>query len=125
MKTRKESDSFGELDVPENAYYGVHTVRSVQNFPISGLRIPFELIKGIALLKLSCAKANHAQGNLSLEKTEAIVQASREVIAGEMADQFPVDLFQAGSGTSTNMNINEVIAARATEILGGNHSFWV
>jgi len=119
MKYRVEKDSLGEFNVPEEAYYGVHTTRSVNNFPISGHRIPQDQVRAMALLKLACAEANMELGLLPKNKGRAIVKACREVVAGKFDDEFPVDIFSAGSGTSSNMNVNEVIGARAEEILGG------
>ena len=119
MKTRREKDSLGEKEIPESFYYGIHTTRSIENFPISGLKVPAEIIQAIALLKLSCAKANEKQRKLPKNKAEAIVKAAREVICYKFSDQFPIDIFQAGSGTSSNMNVNEVIANRANELSGG------
>ncbi len=119
MKTRREKDSLGEKEIPESLYYGIHTTRSIENFPISGLKVPAEIIQAIALLKLSCAKANEKQKKLAKNKADSIVKATREVIGYKFSDQFPIDIFQAGSGTSTNMNVNEVIANRANELSGG------
>src|SRR3989344_1964051 len=118
MGGRIEKDSFGELEVPADAYFGVHTVRSQQNFRISRLRWHPELIKSIAILKKACAQANVELKILDAHKADAIIQACNEIISGKFSDQFPLDIFQAGSGTSTNMNVNEVIANRALEILG-------
>lgn len=118
-KTRIERDSFGELAVPEEAYYGVHTCRSLQNFDAAGEPVPLELIYGMAKLKLACARANHALGLLDERKTSAIVAACEKILRGELDDQFPIDCFHAGSGTSSNMNVNEVIANVANEMLGG------
>ncbi|TAN36997.1 MAG: aspartate ammonia-lyase [Verrucomicrobia bacterium] len=115
---RTEKDSLGEVPVPDAAWYGVHTVRSLQNFNVAGASLPREIIYGIAKLKWACAKANQSLGLLPVEKTEAIVAACQKILAGGMDDQFPIDVFQAGSGTSTNMNVNEVIANLANEALG-------
>ena len=119
MNTRTEKDSLGPLEVPADAFYGVHTCRSIANFNAAGEVIPLEIIRGIAQLKWACAKANAGLGVLDAKKAEAIGQACRRVLAGELDDQFPVDAFQAGSGTSTNMNVNEVISNAANELLGG------
>jgi len=119
MKTRREKDSLGEKEIPENLYYGIHTTRSIENFAISELKVPAEIIQAIAFLKLSCAKANEKQKKLPKNKADAIAKAAREVIGYKFGDQFPIDVFQAGSGTSTNMNVNEVIANRANELLRG------
>jgi len=118
MKYRVEKDSLGLVEVPAAAYYGVHTTRSVNNFQISGLRIPADQIRALALLKLACAKANMELRLLPVKKGNAIVKAAREIIAGSLREQFPIDIFQSGSGTSTNMNVNEVLANRAAELLG-------
>ena len=119
MQTRREKDSFGELEVPAEAYYGVHTCRSVQNFGAGGERVPLEIIRGMAKMKQACARANHQLGLLDEKKTKAIEDACIAVIAGKVDDQFPIDIFHAGSGTSSNMNVNEVIANLANESLGG------
>ena len=118
--TRLEHDSLGPVDVPADAYYGPHTARAVANFPISGRstsEIP-DLVVALAEVKLAAARANHDLGALAPGKFGAIDQACREIIAGQLHDQFPVDCIQGGAGTSTNMNINEVVANRALEILG-------
>lgn len=119
MKTRREKDSFGELDVPADALYGVHTVRSVQNFNAGGERVPHEIIHGMAKMKWACARANHLLGLLDDKKAAAIEKACQTVLSGRVDDQFPIDIFHAGSGTSSNMNVNEVIASLANEELGG------
>lgn len=119
MKTRTEKDSLGTLEVPADAFYGVHTCRSIVNFNVAGEPIPVDLIYAIAKMKHACARANHALGLLDDKKTAAIEDACRRIIKGEFDNQFPIDVFQAGSGTSTNMNVNEVIANIANEILGG------
>lgn len=116
---RTETDSMGEMQVPANAYYGAQTARAVENFPVSGIRMPFELIKAMGMIKLAAAEANMELGLLDKKKGKAIVKAAQEVIDGKLNDHFVVDIFQTGSGTSTNMNTNEVIANRANEILGG------
>ena len=116
---RIESDSMGEVQVPAAAYYGAQTQRAVQNFPISGLRFPREFIRAMGLIKWAAARVNLELGFLSQEVAGAIIQAATEATEGELDEQFPVDIFQTGSGTSTNMNANEVIANRAIEILGG------
>lgn len=120
MKTRREKDSFGELEVPADAYFGVHTCRSVQNFNAGGERVPLEIIRGMAKLKQACARANFFCGVLDDKKRDAIEKACEAVVAGKVDDQFPIDIFHAGSGTSSNMNTNEVIANLANEILGGS-----
>ena len=116
---RVESDTMGEVKVPNSAYYGAQTQRAVENFPISGIRLPKDFIRAMALIKLAAAKANMQLGLLEPKKGEAIVSAAKEVVEGSLYEQFVVDIFQTGSGTSTNMNANEVIANRAIEVLGG------
>jgi fumarate hydratase class II len=116
---RIERDSLGELRVPEDALYGVQTQRAVQNFPISGLRPWRAFIWSMATIKRAAAEVNRDLGLLDERRAAAIVQAAQEVIDGKWDDQFVVDPFQAGAGTSHNMNTNEVIANRATQILGG------
>jgi aspartate ammonia-lyase len=118
MATRSERDSLGERAVPAEAYYGIHTVRAMENFPISGLRAHPAMIVATAQVKLAAAQANVALGRLSSTVGNAIVAAAREVIGGRWHDQFVVDVFQAGAGTSHNMNANEVLANRALELLG-------
>ena len=115
---RVERDPLGELQVPNDAYYGVQTRRAVENFPISGLRAPAELVTATVFIKQACAKANVALGRLDKRIGNAIIQASDEVLGGALRDQFVVDVYQAGAGTSHNMNANEVLANRAAEILG-------
>jgi fumarate hydratase class II len=116
---RIETDSMGEMPVPTQAYYGPQTARAVENFPISQLRFSRLFIRALGVIKKSAARANVALGLMTPEIAAAIEQAAQEVIEGRFDDQFVVDVFQTGSGTSTNMNANEVIAARATELLGG------
>lgn len=118
-ETRIERDTMGELAVPADAYYGVQTARAIENFPISPLRFPRSFIRAIGLIKRSAASVNESLGLLNRQSAAAIRQAAQEVIDGTLDAEFPVDIFQTGSGTSTNMNTNEVIANRATEILGG------
>ena len=112
---RIEKDSMGELQVPENAFYGAQTQRAVNNFPISGLAMPREFIKALGLLKASCALANKDLDLLDQKIADAIVDAAKRVSSGELDEHFPVDVFQTGSGTSSNMNTNEVISHIATE----------
>ncbi|MFC1811153.1 class II fumarate hydratase [Thermodesulfobacteriota bacterium] len=119
MKFRKEKDSLGTIDVPEDAYYGASTQRAVENFSISGLTLPLSLIYGIALIKKFAARINKELGLLNEKLADPIVRAAQEVIDGKLDDQFVVDVFQTGSGTSTHMNMNEVIASRANEIITG------
>ena len=117
--TRIEKDTMGELAVPAEAYYGVQTARAIENFPISDLRFPRSFIRAMGLIKYAAAIVNHSLGSLDKKHAEAIRKAAREVIDGKWDVEFPVDIFQTGSGTSTNMNANEVISNRATELLGG------
>jgi len=116
---RSERDSLGEVLVPAGALYGAQTQRAVENFPISDERFPAVFIRALGLIKEAAAEVNAELGLLDNEKAQAIVQAAGEVASGEWDDQFPIDIFQTGSGTSTNMNANEVIANRASQILGG------
>ncbi|HEY3128474.1 MAG TPA: class II fumarate hydratase [Acidobacteriota bacterium] len=115
---RMEKDSMGEMRVPADAYYGAQTARAVENFPISGLTFPRQFIYALGLIKRACARANMDLGDLDSRIGAAINQAATEVIEGRWDAEFPIDIFQTGSGTSTNMNANEVIANRAAEILG-------
>jgi fumarate hydratase class II len=117
-ETRIERDSMGEMVVPATAYYGAQTARAVENFPISGLRLPRRFIQALGMTKAACARVNADLGLLGAREAEVIIQAAREVADGQWDDEFPVDVFQTGSGTSTNMNANEVIANRALELLG-------
>lgn len=117
-ETRIERDSMGELRVPTDAYWGASTQRAVENFPISKLRMPRGLIRALGLIKWAAAKANHDLGLLEPDKMAAIQAAADEVAQGKYDHHFPIDVFQTGSGTSTNMNANEVIAHLATERLG-------
>ena len=116
---RSEVDSMGEVRVPANAYYGAQTERAVENFPISGLRFPRAFIRALGLIKRHAAATNAELGLLDQRLASAIQQAALEVADGKLDAQFVVDVFQTGSGTSTNMNANEVIANRAAELLGG------
>jgi aspartate ammonia-lyase len=115
---RTERDPLGELQVPADAYYGVQTARAVENFPISGLRAPADLVTATILIKKAAAEANAQLGRLDREVAAAIVRAADEVLGGALRDQFVVDVYQAGAGTSHNMNANEVLANRAGELLG-------
>jgi len=125
---RTERDSMGEVQVPAKAYYGAQTQRAVENFPISGWTLPPDLIHAMGLVKLAAAVANQNLGKLTgsgnkpltEEQVQAMMTAAREVAEGKFDDQFPIDVFQTGSGTSSNMNVNEVISNRAIEILGGD-----
>ncbi len=116
---RTESDSLGQVLVPQDAYFGAQTQRAVDNFPISTRRFPRGFIRAMGLLKYCAAQVNRDAGRLPLELADAILAAAQEVIDGELDDHFVVDIFQTGSGTSTNMNANEVIANRAIARLGG------
>jgi aspartate ammonia-lyase len=120
MQLRTERDPLGEFSVPADAYYGIQTARAVANFPISGLRAPTELVVAAVLIKKAAAQANAALGRLDAAIADAIVRAADEVLGGALRDQFVVDVYQAGAGTSFNMNVNEVLANRAAEILGGH-----
>jgi len=120
MMTRIEKDHFGELPVPADAYYGIHTVRAAQNFPVSGIHVPEEFIRALAEVKQACTLANIRTNLLDQEIGQAIISAAKEVTSGKLYDHFIVDVFQGGAGTSTNMNMNEVLANRAIELLGGN-----
>jgi len=125
---RTERDSMGEVQVPANAYYGAQTQRAVENFPISGWQLPPDLIHALGLVKYACGVANRDLGKLTGtgKKTiddaqvKAMLAACREVAEGKLDGEFPIDVFQTGSGTSSNMNVNEVISNRAIEIAGGN-----
>ena len=116
---RVESDTFGPIDVPAHRLWGAQTQRSLQNFDISGERQPREIIRALAQVKRASAVVNHALGLQDERKTQAIVQAADEVIAGAHEEEFPLVVWQTGSGTQTNMNVNEVLANRASELLGG------
>src|SRR5688500_11755407 len=116
---RTEKDSMGEMTVPADAYYGAQTGRAVENFPISDLRFSRRFIEAMGLIKSAAAEVNHDLGILDEKREDLIQQAAREVMDGKLDDQFVVDIFQTGSGTSTNMNTNEVIATRANEIATG------
>src|ERR1700676_2970628 len=117
-KTRIETDSFGPIEVAADRYWGAQTQRSLQNFPIGTERMPIALIRALGIVKLASAEVNHTLGLLDARRTRAIVKAAREVIDGKLDEHFPLVVWQTGSGTQTNMNVNEVIANRANEILG-------
>ena len=119
MTTRTERDPLGERTVPADAYYGIQTARAIENFPISGLRAPSLLVDATMLVKKAAAYANATLGRLDSRVGEAITQAADEILAGRFRDQFVVDVYQAGAGTSHNMNANEVLANRSAELLGG------
>lgn len=119
INTRIEKDSMGEFEVPSEAYYGAQTARAVANFPVSGVRFSRPFIEALGAIKRAAAEVNVEMGLLDPETATGIYQAADEVIAGTLDDQFVVDIYQTGSGTSTNMNTNEVISNRAIEIMGG------
>lgn len=118
-KTRTETDSFGPLEVPADKYWGAQTQRSLLNFPIGWEQQPVAIVRALGVIKQACAIANKDLGKLDAEKADAIIQAASEVVAGKFDDNFPLVVWQTGSGTQSNMNANEVIANRAIEILGG------
>ena len=117
--TRTETDSFGPIEVPADRYWGAQTERSRQNFRIGHDRMPMPIIRALGIVKLAAAETNRELGLLDQRRSRAIVRAAREVIDGKLYDQFPLVVWQTGSGTQTNMNLNEVIANRANELLGG------
>src|SRR6058998_2713451 len=117
-RKRMEKDSMGEMPLPESALYGASTQRAVLNFPVSGYRFGRRFIRALGLIKWAAAQANRDLDKLDENRMQLIVQAAEEVIEGKLDDQFPIDIFQTGSGTSTNMNANEVIANRASQIAG-------
>lgn len=119
QNTRTETDSMGAVEVPENVYWGAQTQRSIHHFAIGNDVMPKELIRAFAILKKAAAMSNQELGLLTEEKVKLIVAAADEIIAGKLADQFPLKIWQTGSGTQTNMNVNEVISNRAIEIAGG------
>jgi len=119
MAFRSEQDTMGEIKVPEGAYYGAQTARSLRNFRIGTEKMPLELVRAFGVLKKAAALVNAELGLLTEEKANLIVQACEETIAGKLDEHFPLSLWQTGSGTQTNMNLNEVIANRAIEITGG------
>ncbi|OYD07027.1 class II fumarate hydratase [Paludifilum halophilum] len=118
-KFRRERDSLGEVRVPADKYYGAQTQRAVENFPISGLKLPRRFIRAQGIIKAAAAFSNRESGDLEPTLADAIIRAAEEVIDGHWDDHFVVDVYQAGAGTSQNMNANEVIANRAAELLGG------
>lgn len=126
MKERLEKDALGELAVPESAYWGIHTQRALANFQLSGKKVPFRLIQALAAVKKAACLANLELGYLEEAKARAISRAAEEIMAGNLQNEFPLDALQGGAGTSTNMNVNEVLANRALEILGhsrGDYAF--
>ena len=118
-QTRTESDSFGPLEVPSDKYWGAQTQRSIMNFPIGWEKQPVAIVRALGVIKKACAQANKASGDLDGRLADAIIEAAGEVIDGKFDDNFPLVVWQTGSGTQSNMNANEVIANRAIEILGG------
>src|SRR5689334_22361528 len=118
MATRLERDSMGEVEVPAERYYGAQTARSIVHFPIGRERMPPELIRALALIKKAAARAKCELGQLPAPLCELICGAADEVIAGQLDDEFPLVVWQTGSGTHTNMNVNEVISNRANELAG-------
>lgn len=119
MQVRTEKDTFGPIDVPADRLWGAQTQRSLQNFDISGEKQPREIIHALAQVKKASATVNHRLGLLEEKKAKAIVAAADEVLVGKWPDEFPLVVWQTGSGTQTNMNVNEVLANRASELLGG------
>jgi aspartate ammonia-lyase len=119
MKNRTEKDSLGSKEVPGNVYWGIHTQRAIENFPVSGLRTSSELIRALAIVKKAACLANLETGHLAEKKAKAIATACDEILEGKFSDSWPLDALQGGAGTSTNMNMNEVVANRAIELLGG------
>lgn len=119
MEVRKEEDALGTVEVPEWAYFGAQTQRAIDNFPVSGLSFPPSFIRALGLIKKWAAQVNHDLGLLDDLRADAIIRAATEVIDGKLNEHFPLDVFQTGSGTSTNMNANEVIAGRANEMITG------
>src|SRR5580700_7873392 len=119
MKSRTETDSFGPIEVADDRYWGAQTERSRNNFRIGTEHIPLPVIHALAIVKLAAAQTNVALGSLDARRGDAIVRAAQEIIDGKLDDHFPLSVWQTGSGTQTNMNVNEVIANRANEMLGG------
>ena len=119
VKTRIETDTFGPIEVPADKYWGAQTQRSRENFRIGEERMPLPLIRALGLVKRAAAEVNQSLGLLDRKRARAIVEAAQEVIDGKLDDHFPLVVWQTGSGTQTNMNVNEVVANRANEMLGG------
>src|SRR5437868_2848402 len=117
--TRTETDSFGPIEVAADRYWGAQTERSRQNFRIGNDRMPLPVIRALAIVKLAAAQTNRELGLLDRRRADAIARGAREVIDGKLDDHFPLVVWQTGSGTQTNMNLNEVIANRGNELLGG------
>src|SRR3954469_21382492 len=119
VPTRTETDSMGPIEVPDHQYWGAQTQRSLHHFSIGDDRMPDAVIRGMAILKKAAALVNQELGKLPAEKADAIEAAADEIVAGQLDDEFPLSVWQTGSGTQTNMNVNEVISNRAIELLGG------
>src|SRR5512142_674705 len=119
MATRHERDTFGNIEVPSERLWGAQTQRSLQHFHISSEQMPHELVMALAQTKRACALVNRGLGLLKPDKATAIMEAADEVLAGKHAAEFPLSVWQTGSGTQSNMNMNEVLANRASELLGG------
>ena len=117
--TRTESDTMGEVEVPADKYWGAQTQRSIENFPIGNDRMPVPLVRALGIQKQAAARANLALGQLEEDVATSIADAAQEVIDGKFDDNFPLVVWQTGSGTQSNMNANEVIANRANEMMGG------
>ena len=117
--TRTETDSFGPIEVPADRYWGAQTERSRQNFRIGQDRMPTPIVHALGIVKLAAAETNRELGLIDARRSSAIIRAAREVIEGKLDDHFPLVVWQTGSGTQSNMNLNEVIANRANELLGG------
>ncbi len=117
-RTRTERDTFGPIEVPADRLWGAQTQRSIGNFDISGERMPAEIVRALVQIKRASAVVNRALGTLDAAKSDAIVAAADEVLDGRHPDEFPLLVWQTGSGTQTNMNVNEVIANRASELMG-------
>ena len=122
MKTRKEKDSIGYVEVPIDKYWGAQTQRSLVNFDIGFEKMPWEIIESFAVLKMAAAETNHELGVLNKEKMEVISVVCEEILDGKLVDHFPLVVWQTGSGTQTNMNVNEVISNRGHELMGGKIS---
>src|SRR5437868_10628544 len=118
MQTRTEKDSMGPMEVPSDALYGATTQRAVLNFPVSGYRLSRPLIRALGLVKWAAAQVNRDLGKMDEQRATFIAQTAEEVIEGKLDEHFPIDIFQTGSGTSSNMNANEVIANRASQLAG-------
>ena len=118
-QTRTETDSFGPLEVPADKYWGAQTQRSIMNFPIGWEKQPVAIVRALGVIKKACAQANQELGKLDTERGAAIIQAAGEVVEGKFDDNFPLVVWQTGSGTQSNMNANEVISNRAIEMIGG------